>query len=76
MRFKAIKYKICLISLLIFALPNFVSAQSCTPDGYTVLTINGINTNEDGAIENKDDLKDKLPPSYNNQKLIVDFVTV
>jgi hypothetical protein len=68
------KCKICLIIVTIFFLPNFVSAQVCTPSGYTILTVNGIFTDEEGAIENKDKLKRKLDSTYNSQKLTVDFV--
>ncbi len=74
MRVVAIKYRICLISLMIFTLPYFAFAQVCSPEGYTILTINGINTLNKEAEQNKNDLHEKLPPTYNSQELNVDFV--
>lgn len=68
------KCKISLIILTIFILPNFVSAQICTQDGYTILTINGIFTNEKEALKNSNDLQRKLDSTHNNQPLTVDFV--
>jgi hypothetical protein len=46
----------------------------CSKNGYTILTINGIFTNKEDAAENKRNLEVKLPQSYNNQTVKVDFV--
>jgi len=44
------KYKIIALALIIFLFPNFVFAQTgtCSPVGYSIFTINGINTDQRG----------------------------
>ena len=73
------KYKLLSLVLIIFLFPNFVFAQAntCSPNGYTVLTINGIHTDQDGAVKNRNALKNLLlyqSSQYNNQKITVDFL--
>ena len=65
---KKLRYKIItfFVSILFF-LPNLsLAAKSCSRDGYTVLTVNGIFTDESGAKDNSENLKKKLPQLYNN----------
>ena len=68
------KHKLTVLVLVVFLFPYFAQAGTCLPVGYSVFTINGINTNIDGATENRDELKDHLPPTYNDQKITVDFL--
>src|SRR3989344_5883067 len=63
--------------ILFVFVPVFAFAQTgdvCSSTGYTILTINGILTNEDKAIENKDKLRDLLDSKYNNEPLKVDYL--
>lgn len=68
-----------IIAIVSLVLPlGVIMAQSrdyvCSTRGYTIATINGIFTDKDGAIDNKDALKNKLPGTYKNEKLTVDFL--
>src|SRR5665811_87841 len=54
--------------------PTVFADGVCSSYGYSVLTINGIFTNLDGAIYNKDALAFKLNNSFNNEPLTVDFL--
>jgi len=64
-----------LVIILLFSFYSKASADGlCSPKGYTVLTINGINTDENGAETNALALKRKLLPTYNNQPLKVDYL--
>ena len=59
----------------LFSLSSRVFASGlCSQNGYTIATINGIFTNEDGAKENRNNLKKGLPLTYNNQPLTVDYL--
>jgi len=60
--------------LLFFVSSNASASESCSSKGFTILTINGIFTNERGARENKDNLKKNLPPTFNNQPLTVNYL--
>lgn len=68
--------KLLLIVLLVSILSfNKVFAQDvCSKSGYTILTINGIFTDEKGALLNKGKLKQNLPSSYKNEPINVDYV--
>jgi hypothetical protein len=50
------------------------ASELCSSSGYTILTINGIFTDKNSAIDNKDKLARKFTPLYNNEKLTFDFV--
>jgi hypothetical protein len=66
-----------LLILVLFSLlfSTKVSAQDiCSQKGYTILTINGIFTDKNGAIENRDSLQRKLLPAYNNEPVKVDYL--
>lgn len=58
--------------------PIFVFAQTqntkCSSFGYTIETVNGVFTDEIDAIKNRDRLKSKLLPTYNNEPVIVDYL--
>ncbi len=62
------------ILLVVFLLPHTVFASVCSKDGYTVLTINGMYTEEGGAKKNAFFLDQKLDDTFNNQPLTVDFL--
>ncbi len=64
---------------ILFAISPFAvfaqtGSQTCSVNGYTVATINGVFTDKDGAIGNRDKLKDFLDDSFNNESLVVDFL--
>lgn len=66
---------ILFIFILLFSSFFQVSASElCSSNGYTVITINGINTDKDGAKTNAFALKYKLDEIHNNQPLTVDFL--
>ena len=63
--------------ILFVFVPVFVFAQNgdvCSVNGYTVLTINGVFTNERGAQDNKDALKQILKKSYNGEPIKLDYL--
>lgn len=65
------------IILFTATLPFVVSAQtnqSCLREGYTIETINGVFTDENGAILNRDSLKRLLPNVYLGEKLTVNYL--
>ena len=77
--FVLIKFKIIAIVILVFLFSPFAifaqeSEQACSPIGYSVFTINGIFTDETDAKENKNKLKNKLPPTFNNQPITVNYL--
>src|SRR3989344_5564067 len=59
---------------LIFIPIRNIYASFCSTKGYTILTINGILTDLEEAIYNKDALTFKLKGPFNNQQLKVDFI--
>ncbi len=50
------------------------ASNTCSPNGYSIFTINGIFTDEISAIKNRDALRDRFRSSYNNQPLILDYL--
>jgi len=69
---KSVKY---FILFSIFLTPILSSASTvCSQNGYTVLTMNGIFTNQKQAEENKKNLGKIFSDTYNGQPLRVDFV--
>ena len=73
-----IKFQIGLVVAVTILSPLKIFAQTnnqaCSSVGYTITTINGVFTNKKGATKNRDALKNKLPPSFNNEPLTVDFL--
>ena len=62
-------------SLLFSLLSLTANAESvCSKNGYTVLTINGIFTNDNDALNNSYALKRKLLFPYKNEPITVDYV--
>ena len=49
--------KVLFIVLLLLSFSHIASAQVCSLKGYTVLTINGVWTDDFGAKVNKEDIK-------------------
>ena len=78
MNYFSTKFKIVTAAILFVLSPYVVFAQAgsqtCSENGYTIATINGIHTDEDGAILNRDSLKRRLLSTYNNQPLAIDFL--
>ena len=68
------KLLIILVSLLILFSPKVYAQDICSKNGYTILTINGMLTDNKGAVENKDKLKERLLNTYNNEPINVDYV--
>lgn len=71
-----LKNKLVLLITILFFNSVFITEGSsvCSPEGYTVISINGMLTSSSGAIENKERIRKSLFPSYNNQKIIYDYV--
>lgn len=68
------KIIVLIILLALFSSSKANAQDVCSKNGYTILTINGIFTNENGALLNRNKLKQNLPPSYRNEKIYVDYV--
>ena len=71
------KNKILFIFILIclFSICVKVSANEiCSPTGYSVVTVNGIFTDEKGAKYNKNQLSYKLAATYNNEPINIDYL--
>ena len=59
----------CFLSIL-FLFPNLSFASNqCLKDGYTIVTINGINTTNDEARNNSVALGQKFGFNFDNQKI-------
>ena len=64
-----------LLSLVFFSTPvTSLASNNCSPIGYTILTLNGIFTNESDAIKNKNDLKDYLDEGHNSEPISIDYL--
>mgnify|MGYP001577907781 CR=1 FL=1 len=67
-----------IVVIMMVLLPSFVFAQAqnstCSSKGYTIATINGVFTDESGAILNRDALKYYFKDAFNNQPLTVDYL--
>ncbi|MFA6077796.1 MAG: hypothetical protein WC724_02120 [Candidatus Paceibacterota bacterium] len=50
------------------------SVKNCSPDGYTVATINGVFTDESGAVANMEALMKKVGFVWNNQKIKYEYL--
>ena len=68
---------VTIIVLFVFS-SSVVFAQiedgTCSSDGYTVITVNGIFTNEDNAISNRDNLERYLPSIYRGENVNVQYL--
>jgi len=70
-------HQILILILGVFFLSqiNYTEASDlCSKDGYTVITINGMVTTPPGAIYNSDAVDMIIDPTFNNQKVTVDYV--
>ena len=78
MDFKKLKFRIGLFLSVVFFIPFAVLAQSsnnlCSSTGYTILTINGVFTNDDGARKNMVALKDKVGLDNKGEKIDYDYL--
>lgn len=63
-----------LISFLFLSFNYVNAAENCSKNGYTILTINGMFTDETGAFLNKNALKYKLSNTYKNEPVNVDYI--
>ena len=73
MKNKKILILILLFSLLSFSFKTYAQ-DVCSQKGYTVISINGIFTNDIEAKENKENLKKRLFSSYNKEPVIIDYI--
>src|SRR3989338_3088406 len=57
--------------------PNltFAATATCSNTGYTILTLNGIFTGDEGARRNMQSLKDFFDGSYKNENLKFDYLS-
>ncbi|MEK7569024.1 MAG: right-handed parallel beta-helix repeat-containing protein [Patescibacteria group bacterium] len=73
-----VKIKIITTIFLFALLPSVLFAQTgkqiCSSDGYTITTINGVFTDENGAIANRDALKYYFEDTYNGETLTVHYL--
>lgn len=79
MNYPLVKFKAIALILLFALFPSVLFAQTsglnCSSKGYTIATINGVLTDEDGAVANRDELKRRLRvTTYNGEPLTVDFL--
>lgn len=80
MKSKFFKQLLFFVLLIFFSntvfVPDTFANVLCSSNGYTVLSINGIFTNQDGAKSNAFALKRKLSEdgTYNNQPLSIDYL--
>ncbi|PIR46657.1 MAG: hypothetical protein COV07_03245 [Candidatus Vogelbacteria bacterium CG10_big_fil_rev_8_21_14_0_10_45_14] len=61
----------------IFGGVTFANAQTesfCSPDGYTIFTLNGVFTDEKGARDNMNRLKKEFDSNYKNEALFFDYL--
>ena len=65
--------KIFIVLFLLLFFTNVSAQGSCSSVGYTVAAINGVFTNEQEAILNKERLKQILPQVYNSESINVDY---
>jgi hypothetical protein len=72
-KYKKILYTLC-IFLILFVNQQKSALAECNKNGYTILTINGIFTEENEAKINSFVLSRKLPLNYNGEKVIVDYL--
>lgn len=68
-----ILFVLFVIALFSFDL-NLVRAETCSKNGYTVLTINGIFTNKSQAVFNKKSLEYKLSSLKLSEPITVDYI--
>ncbi|MDP3996654.1 MAG: lamin tail domain-containing protein [bacterium] len=76
------KYRELVVSLylpviILFLLPGHsvqAQNQSCFSLGYTILTINGVFTDEDGAKRNNDNLRRQLPQVFKSEPVTIDYL--
>jgi len=69
------KILLILIFLLVLLLSPKVYAQDfCSENGYTLLTINGMFTEKEEAINNMNKLKNLLPTTYKSEPLNVNYL--
>lgn len=71
---KALSIVLTLTILLPFKLFGQEKVVRCSPSGYTIVIINGIFTDKQGAVDNYTALLQKLPSSYGNEKVYVDYL--
>jgi len=72
--FNKIKYILFIFIFVILFSPEVSFANVCSKNGYTVLTINGMFTDEDKAKNNLKELKQLFPDLHKNQPLKMDYI--
>jgi hypothetical protein len=72
---KRILFILIVVLLCSLYVKNVSASELCSPSGYSIYTINGINTDKRGAQDNKTAFQNKLKiTTYNNQPLTVDYL--
>jgi len=73
---KISKFWTSLLIISFLVLPNLSLAAGvqCSKNGYTVATINGIFTDENGAVRNRDTLEYKLGKEYRGEIVDTEFL--
>ena len=66
---KRILFILVLVLFCSFCARNVLASELCSKNGYTISTVNGIFTDEEGARNNERLLKVLLKDTYKNQKL-------
>jgi hypothetical protein len=66
---KRIWFILALVLFCLFCVRNVSASELCSKSGYTISTVNGIFTDEEGARNNERLLKVLLKDTYKNQKL-------
>ncbi len=78
MSYFLLKFKVIItvILLSLFSFPVFAQTgdKICSSNGYTVATVNGVLTDEDEAIFNRDSLELLLPIAYHGEKLTIEYL--
>jgi hypothetical protein len=65
---------IMVLGLMLLFPPKVFASELCSPNGYTILTINGMLANETDAKNNSQKLALKFNRQYNNELLKIDYL--
>ncbi len=78
MNYFLVKFQVAILAIVatIFPIGAFAQAvgRDCSYTGYTIMTINGVFTDDIGARKNRNALKEHFGDTYNNEPLTVDFL--
>ena len=69
-----IRMKLKVLSFVLLCLVPTTVMGACSPTGYTIVTVNGIFTDKEHAVENMSALQAKLPSIYKGESLKIDYL--